>query len=531
MSSAGNILKIDDREGLARERWVLLAAIVTTGMSFADATALNVALPAVQTEFSATGAQLLWIVNAYGLFAAALLLLGGAMGDHYGRKCVYVTGILGFAIASAACGLSVDTRSLIGARAMQGVGAALMIPGSLALITATVPECRRGRAIGIWTACSVVTMAIGPLLGGMFVRVGWWRGVFLINLPFAAIAVIAISLGAVESRASKCSGRVDLWGAWWSVCGISAVNFALLEAPHRGLRDPIVWAGLCFGVISLVLFVVSESRAAEPILPLRLFRNKTLIVVCLVTLLFYSSLYGMTLFLSLNLIQQQRYNAVSAGLALLPMMLLVVVLSPWIGHVLDRRGPRGLLTVGSLVAGIGYLGLAIPGMTAGPSEYWIWFLPPLLLLGIGMSFTAVSLSTSIMNAIPTHHMGLASGLNSTLSRLSSVLGIAVLGCAALPTFSHTLTTQAAQLSLTDAQRAELMSEAVSFGGAHAPADTPPATLPAIEHAIGQSFLRAFRVVAWACAGASMLAALLAAVALEAGVLHGDSTPRRQNAAA
>jgi EmrB/QacA subfamily drug resistance transporter len=525
VSSAVLDISVHHGQARARERWVLVAAVITTGMAFLDATALNAVLPAVQVEFGATAVQLLWIVNAYGLFATALLLLGGALGDRLGRQRVYLAGILGFATASAACGLAGTAEKLIVMRAMQGIAAALMIPGSLAMITAAVPQSRRGRAIGIWTACSVVTTALGPVLGGWLVRVGWWRGVLLINVPLAAVAAVVVILRAVESRAPRVPGRVDLWGAWWSVCGLAALNWSLLEASGRGLTDPQVAMGLCLGAGSLVLFVAVERRAADPILPLRLFRSRTLRAVCLVTLLVYASLYGMTLLLVLNLIQLQHYSALAAGLALLPVMLMVVVLAAPIGRMMDRHGPRGLLTVGSLVAGIGYLGLMVPGITAGPTEYAMRYLVPLLLVGIGMSLCAVPLSTTLINTIAPHQAGLAAGLNSVLSRLSSVLGVAVLGAVSLTTFRDTLTTQTAGLPLTAAQQVALRGEAAEFGSATPPEGLPPSARAAVVQALQVSFVRAFRTSACVCAGASFLAALIASSGLKRG-----AAPGRQHAA-
>lgn len=512
----------ESREQLTRERWVILAAVITTGMAFIDATALHVVLPALQAELGATGKQLLWIVNAYGLMVAALLLASGAAGDCWGRKRVYMIGIACFGAFSLLCGLAPNTPILIAARGLQGTAAALMIPGSLALITTTVPAGRRGKAIGVWSAASVVMTALGPLLGGLFVRAGWWRGVFLINLPLATIALIVLALQAAESCSQRSHRFFDVWGVWWITCGLASLNLALLESSNRGLRDGIVWAGLLIGITSLLLFIFTESRATVPILPLQLFQIKTLNAVCLISLLFYSGLYAMTLFLSLNLIQVQGYSALSAGLAQLPIMLCVVVLAPWIGQLVDRGGPRHLLILGSALAGVGYLALTIPAVSSGPSEYWGWFLPSLLLLGLGMSLIAVPLSTSIVEVVGLHFAGLGSGLNSTLSRLSSVLGIAVMGPVGLATFSHSLAAHSLALPLTEGQRAALLSEAALLGGAAAPPDLSVATHNAVEHAIKFSFIAGFRTVSYMCAAACLISAVLAACLLANGPVRSET---------
>jgi len=441
------------------------------------------------------------------------LLLAGDLGDRYGRKRVYLIGIAWFAMGSLACGVAPDTYTMIVARGWKGVGAALMIPGSLAMITATVPVSRRGTAIGVWSACTVVTTAMGPLLGGLFTRVGWWRGVFLINLPLALIAFVVLVFKASETR-SPTRGSIDRAGASWSVCGMVALNLGLIEASHRAWHDTVVWTALSIGLACLIMFVKTERRARAPLLPLQLFGNKSLTTVCFVTLLFYSSLYGMTLFLTLNLIQIQQYDAVSAGLAQFPIMLLVAVVAPWTGRMIDRRGPWELLIVGPVIAGCGYAGLAITGITAGPHQYWSAFLPPVLLLGLGMSMTAVPLSSTIVNLVPVSHAGLASGLNSTLSRLSHVLGVAILGAVALFAFNQSLTAKVAPLSLTDAQRATLFREAAFFGAAEAPAESSRRFRAEMEDVIAESFLVAFRAISWVCAGACWLGALLAACALE-----------------
>jgi EmrB/QacA subfamily drug resistance transporter len=499
---------------------VIFAAVITTGMAFIDTTALNVALPAVQTELQATAQELLWIINAYGLLAAALLLIAGLIGDQWGRKRVYMMGIGAFAASSVLCGLAANTRWLIVARGLQGLGAAFMIPGSLAMITATVPAQRRGRAIGLWSAGSVVLTTLGPLLGGLFAQSGWWRGIFWINLPLAIIALVGLSRGATESRGEDAGEPIDGWGAWWCVLGLAAVNFGLIEAPSRGLRDRVVAGGFVVGCICLIMFAVTECRVPRPMLPLQLFRSRRLRIACLLTLLLYSGLYGMMVFLSLNLVQLQHYGEVSAGLAQLPILLLMIVLSAWVGRVVDRRGPRRMLIAGPAVAGVGYLVLAAPGVTAGPADYWRCYLPPLILLGVAMGITAVPLTATMMDSISLDRAGLAAGLNSTLSRLSSVLGVAVLGPIVLLVFSHSLSLQTAALPLTSAQKSLLAEQASALGNTQPPAGLSASLQATVEQIIEASLVRAFRIACLVCAGASWLGAILAAGTLRCDGVRG-----------
>ena len=502
-----------DRRRPAYEGWVVCAAVITTGMAFIDATALNVALPAIQADFRATGADVLWVINAYALFVAALLLAGGAIGDRWGQKRVYMCGIALFAVASLACGLATSKQMLIAARGFQGIGGAFMIPGSLALITTTVPPARRGKAIGIWTASSVVTTALGPLLGGWFAHVGWWPGVFFINLPLAIVALAILALRAPRDTPESSARPIDLWGIAWSVCALAALSYGLIESANRGFGNGLLLAALMFGTASLVLFLVTESRTTASMLPVEVFRDQSLRVACLATLLFYSGLYGMMLFLSLNLIQLQKYDELQAGLALLPIILSVVALSPWAGKVVDRRGPRALLIMGPTLAGVGYAGLALPAISLSPGNYWVSYLPPLVLIGCAMGVTAVPLTATIMSALPPNHAGIASALNSGLSRLSNVVGVAVLGCVALFAFNHMLARQALGLPLTESERLALAGESADLGNARPPAGLLPPVQAAVEQAIASSLLHAFRIVCYVCAGASWTVAILVACAL------------------
>jgi EmrB/QacA subfamily drug resistance transporter len=493
--------------------WLLIASVSAAGMAFIDATALNVALPALQADLGASGPELLWINNAYALPLAALLLVGGTLGDRFGRRRIYMAGIGMFAAASAGCGLAPNTGALIAMRVAQGVGGALMIPGSLAMITAAVDPERRGRAIGTWSAFSVVATALGPILGGLLARAGFWRAVFFINLPLALLALTILYLKVAESRDDGAPRVLDYPGALMATIGLAGINFGLIEAPARGFGDPLIMFALSGGLIALVLFVAIEAYSDRPLLPLRVFRVRTFTGATLIALCFYSALSGLLFFYPLNLIQIQRYDAALAGLTQLPLMILLVVLSPWAGGLVDRCGPRLPLIAGTMIAGLGFLLFALPGVTSGPADFWIAYGPALIVLGIGMAMTVSPLSTTIMSSISTREAGLASGINSTVARLSGVLAVAVLGSIALMSFGRSLDLRASTLELPADARLALSAQAANLADARVPGGLTAAMAATVADSIRVSFVHAFRLVCCIAAALSWSGSLLAALVL------------------
>ena len=503
----------------AKTRWsaaevrVLVAAVLASGMAFIDASGLNVVLPALQADFNATGPQLLWVVSAYSLPVAALLLLGGALGDRIGRRRLFMAGIASFAAASVACGLAPGAGWLIAFRTCQGIAAAFMIPGSLSLIAATFAPERRGAAIGIWSACSVLLTALGPVVGGMLAGAGVWRGLFYINIPLALVALGLLRQAPIDSIDQAATRKIDIAGAVCSVVGLAGINFGLIEASTRGFADPAILASLAIGFAGLLLFVAVERRASEPMLPLELFHSRPFTAACVLTLTFYSSLYGLLFFLSLNLIQVQDYSAMQAGLAQLPVMLPILVLAPVVGRIYDRRGPRLLLALGPVAAGAGFLLLTGPGLTAGPGEFWREFLPPLAMIGLAMGLTVVPLSTLVVNSVPGQHAGLASGINSMLSRLSSVLGAAALGPLVLMTFTTALTRDVASIPLSAETQRSVTADSIKLAAMEPPTDVPPEAAEQLRLAVHRSYLHAFRTAACVCAAVVGLATVIAAFLL------------------
>jgi len=491
--------------------YILAATILGSSLAFIDGTVVNVALPALQADLGATVTDVQWVVEAYALLFSALLLVGGSLGDRLGRRRVYALGIALFTVASALCGLAPDVRSLIAARALQGVGAALLVPGSLALIAASFPASERGRAIGTWSGFSAMTAALGPALGGWLIDHMGWRWAFFLNVPLATIALVLLFTKVPESRGDGAAKALDPAGAALATAGLGGLVYGLIESSRLGWRSPAVGLALGLGALSLVLFVIVEARGRSPMLPLSLFRSRAFTAANLMTFALYGGL-AMALFaLPLDLIQVQGYGATAAGAALLPFIGVMVTLSRWAGGLLDRYGARLPLTIGPVVAGAGFALFAVPGVGG---SYWTTFFPALVVLGIGMAITVAPLTTTVMNAVESSHAGLASGVNNAVSRTAGLLAIAVLTLPMIALFSARLDAELAHVSPHVAQAAH--ADAAKLGALRAPADASAADRAVVVRAVRTSFVAGFRFVTLASAALALLAAATAFLLLPAG---------------
>ncbi|HJW10670.1 MAG TPA: MFS transporter [Albitalea sp.] len=494
--------------GAAAKQWVLVAAIVGSSMAFIDGTVVNVALPAIQRDLHASVYEAQWVVESYALLLAALLLVGGSLGDRFGRRRVFAIGVALFGAASVACALSRDVQQLIAARAIQGVGGALLVPGSLALISASFPENERGRAIGTWSGFSGITAALGPVAGGYLVDRYSWTWAFLINIPLA-IAVLAIAWTRVpESRNANAAPTLDWPGALLATVGLGGVVFAFIEAPARHWDSPAVLAAMGLGIAALIGFVIVEWRSAAPMLPLSLFRVRNFTGANLLTLLLYAALGGGLFFMPLNLIQVQGYSATAAGAALLPFILIMFVLSRWAGRLVDRAGPRRPLIVGPLIAALGFAALALPAIGG---SYWLTFFPAIVVLGFGMTVTVAPLTTTVMNAVALEASGTASGVNNAVSRMAGLLAIAVFGALMAWAFDATLQQSLQAANVPPDLAAWVQGQRGRLAAIELPAGIAPGIAAAAQQAVGEAFVAGFRWVMAVSAGLAVVGAALAAI--------------------
>lgn len=491
--------------------WTLVATILGSSLSFIDGTVVNVALPSIQRELGASAANVQWVIEAYSLLLSALILVGGSLGDRLGRKRVYMAGIIFFTLASVACGVAPNILVLIIARAAQGIGGALLVPGSLAIISATFDERRRGAAIGAWSAWTTITTALGPVLGGWLVQTFTWRAVFFINVPVAAIALGLTFWRVTESRDERIAGSLDWPGATLATLGLGALVYGLIEASAVGFMSPLVIGALILGVCGLVAFVLVEMRSPAPMMPLSLFRSRTFAGANLLTLLLYGALGGALYFLPFNLQQTQGYSPAAAGAALLPFTITVFLLSRWSGGLIQRIGAKVPLVCGTILAGIGFALFAAPGLGG---SYWTTFFPAVLMLSLGMALVIAPLTTSVMNAAPVEQSGAASGINNAVSRSAGLIAIAVMNLVFVAIFNPAFDANVAALHLSPDLLRAVEAQRGLLGAAHAPAGTAPATAAAVTHAVNLAFLSAFRVVSIVCAALALASSVAAGLMIE-----------------
>ena len=485
--------------------WILAATILASSMAFIDSTVVNVALPALQNSFGASVVGVQWVVESYGLTLAALILVGGSMGDLFGRRRMFLIGVAVFTVASIACGLASNLAQLITARAIQGVGASFLVPGSLTLISASFGEKDRGRAIGTWSGSTAITTAIGPVLGGWLIEHLSWRWAFFINVPLAA-AVICVSFWCVPESRSQRDGRIDWLGATAATFSLTALVFGLIESASLGWRHPLVLTGLTAGVAGAVAFQHIETVALMPMVPFNLFRSRAFSGANLLTLFLYAAIGIFFFLLPLDLIQVQGYSPTAAGAAILPLILLMFLLSRWSGGLVDHYGARLPLVIGPVIAAFGFFLFTFPYIGG---TYWSTFFLPVVALGLGMAVSVAPLTTVVMGAVNRDRVGTASGINNAVARVAGLLGIAVFGVVMITAFSSQLNRRLANVAMPANVRTELQSNEARLAALKPPAGVEPATASAIESSIGASFVFSFRLTMWICATLALISAAIA----------------------
>jgi EmrB/QacA subfamily drug resistance transporter len=406
---------------------VLLATVLGSGIAFLDATVVNVALPTIGEELDAGISGLQWVVNAYTLTLSGFLLLGGSLGDHYGRRRVFVIGVIWFAVASLLCGIAPSAEALVAARALQGIGGALLTPGSLAIIEASFRAEDRGPAIGAWSGLGGVTAAIGPFVGGWLVQAASWRWIFLINLPLAVVVVWVAQRHVPETRDPSVGRGLDYTGAALAAVGLAGVVYALTDGPGLGWTSPRILLAGVTGVAVLVAFVVWERRSRHPMLPLDIFASRQFTAANLVTFVVYGALGGSLFLMPIQLQRVVGFSPLAAGVALIPITLVMLLLSARAGRLSARIGPRVPMTLGPLLVAAGF----VLYTRIGPgSTYLADILPGMLVFAFGLTLTVAPLTATVLAAAPAEHAGMASAVNNTVARAAGLLAVAILPVAA-----------------------------------------------------------------------------------------------------
>ena len=404
-------------------RWVLMATVLGSSLTFVDATVVNIALPVIGEDLDAGLSALTWTVNAYTLTLACLILLGGSLGDRLGRRRVFVVGVAWFALASMLCGLAPNIQTLVAARALQGVGGALLTPGSLALISASFHGPDRAAAIGAWSGLGGIAGATGPFIGGWLIGVASWRWIFLINVPIAVVVVVVARRHVPESSDPAASRHIDVTGAGLAAVGLAALTYGLIAWPTRGIGSPGVWGSLVAGLAGIAGFLAWETRTSEPMLPLSIFASRAFSAINAVTFAVYAALGGIFFWLVLTLQVVAGFTSLAAGVSLLPVTLIMLAFSARAGALSGRIGPRIPMTAGPILAAAGVAGLARIGPDA---SYLVDVLPPVSVFGAGLALTVAPLTATALAAVAESRAGLASGVNNAVARIGGLLAVAVL---------------------------------------------------------------------------------------------------------
>ncbi|MGI8855043.1 MAG: DHA2 family efflux MFS transporter permease subunit [Thermomicrobiales bacterium] len=500
-STTAVVMPVAKPPGNAMKRGTLVAMILASGVVFLDGSVVNVALPAIGRDLRVGLSGLQWIVDGYALTLAALLIVGGSLGDHYGRKRLLTIGLIGFGVASVACGLAPSSAALIVARMAQGVAGALLVPEGLAIISAVFDDdAERGQAIGAWTAWGGVLAVLGPFLGGGLVDHTTWRWVFFINVPLILVTLLLVARFVPETRDTQAPKRLDFLGATLIILGLGGISYGLIEGPNSGWASPAILAALIGGAVALALFVVAEARVRSPMVPLALFKVRNFSGANLATLGVYAALAGAAFLIVIYVQNVLRYSALAAGATLLPLSAMMLLFASRFGKLSGRYGPRRFMAIGPLLMGIAFL-LAL--RLAPGASYWTALFPAAVLLGAGLCVTVAPLTSTVMGSVASHNGGIASAINNVAARVAGLLAVAGLGVVVSLAFTTGLDNRARGLP---PQSASIVREAARAGSGIAPPGAPPEVIAAIADAYTTAFHRAMLACAL-LAFASGLAAL------------------------
>ncbi|HEX7041765.1 MAG TPA: MFS transporter [Patescibacteria group bacterium] len=482
---------------------ILFATILASGMAFLDGTVVNIAIPTIQARLNATLSDIQWVVNAYALILSALIMISGALGDKFGRKRIFLYGIGFFSLTSFLCGISQNITQLIIFRALQGVGAAMMIPGSLSIINASFEEKVRGSVIGLWSGLAGGIAAIGPFLGGFLVQILGWSSIFFINLPLGILALF-ITWKFVPETKNHEFRSIDFAGTVSLFLGLLGLTYALIEQPLLGWGNPMVFITFVIGIILLILFVMIEIRVKHPLVPLEIFKSNLVTGANLATLFLYFALSGVIFFLVLNLQQIQHWPPLLAGLGMLPTILLITFLSGPGGTLADRIGPRLPMIIGPAIVGLGMSIFMIPSTHA---NYFLTFFPGLILFGLGMSLVIAPLTKSALS-VETKYSGSASGVNNAVARIAGLMAVALLGAIVLSLFGTKLTMALNSSHLTFTQKHQILSQKDDLGAVTIPNTFSKEAKDIAQIAVDNSFVYSFRVAMGINASLAFLAAII-----------------------
>jgi len=482
---------------------ILLGTILASGMAFLDGSVVNVAIPTIQEKLHATITGIQWVVNSYMLMLCALILISGALGDRFGRKKVFLYGIIVFVCASFLCSIAHSITILAIFRALQGIGGAMMVPGSLSIINSSFREEVRGRAIGLWSGFAGGISALGPFAGGWLVQTFGWQSIFYINIPIGIIALLLTLRFVPESKNNEAT-KIDILGAVSIFLALLGIAYGLITVSAVGWQNPFVLASLALGIIAAILFVLIEMRVKEPLVPFQMLRSSLVAGSNLTTFFLYFALSGVTFFLVLNFQQIQNFSPIIAGLALLPTILIITFLSGFGGTIADKIGPRLPMIVGPSVVALGMFLLIFPGREA---NYFTQFLPGLLLFGLGMALVIAPLTKSALH-VAGKYSGAASGVNNAVARIAGLLAVALLGAVVVFLFEGRLKTAIASSPLNRVERQQIMTQQDKLGGIDIPSAFSPPTKLIAKSAVQESFVYGFR---WAMGITAFLAALSAVI--------------------